>query len=213
MIIGGALMGCAASIREIVKERAIYQREHGIGLSRSAYMFSKLVVLTVITSVQGLILGLLGLVLLPPPDQSVVIPVADGSKMAVAVVAVTVVSMIIGLLISAMIGNADRGMPLLVLVVMAELVLCGGMFGVQGRVPLEYLAWLSPSRWAYAMGASTVDLNDLRRSLRAARGPNVGLPGQQLGGCRGCVRRPGDRAGDPARDPAQRLDPHHKAGK
>jgi hypothetical protein len=73
--------------------------------------------------------------------------------------------MIVGLLISAAIGNADRGMPFLVLVVMAELVLCGGMFSVYGRVPLEYLAWLSPSRWAYAMGASTVDLNDLRRSF------------------------------------------------
>ena len=60
LIIGGGLMGCAASIREIVKERAIYQREHGIGLSRGAYLFSKLVVLTVVTSLQGLILGLLG---------------------------------------------------------------------------------------------------------------------------------------------------------
>jgi ABC transport system ATP-binding/permease protein len=164
LIIGGALMGCAASIREIVKERAIYQREHGIGLSRAAYLFSKLLVLTVITSLQGLILGLLGGVLLPPPDQSLVIPLPR-VEVAVAVVAVTVVSMIIGLLASATIGNADRGMPLLVLVVMAELVLCGGMFGVNGRVPLEYLAWLSPSRWAYAMGASTVDLNDLRRSF------------------------------------------------
>jgi ABC transport system ATP-binding/permease protein len=164
LIIGGALMGCAASIREIVKERAIYQREHGIGLSRAAYLFSKLLVLTVITSLQGLILGLLGGVLLPPPDQSLVIPLPR-VEVAVAVVAVTVVSMIIGLLISATIGNADRGMPLLVLVVMAELVLCGGLFGVNGRVPLEYLAWLSPSRWAYAMGASTVDLNDLRRSF------------------------------------------------
>jgi ABC transport system ATP-binding/permease protein len=164
LIIGGALMGCASSIREIVKERAIYQREHGIGLSRGAYLFSKLVVLTVITSLQGLILGLLGGVLLPAPDQSVLIP-WPRLEVSLAVVAVTVVSMIIGLLISATIGNADRGMPLLVLVVMAELVLCGGMFGVRGRVPLEYLAWLSPSRWAYAMGASTVDLNDLRRSL------------------------------------------------
>jgi ABC-type multidrug transport system ATPase subunit len=164
LIIGGALMGCASSIREIVKERAIYQREHGIGLSRSAYMFSKLVVLTVITSLQGLILGLLGGVLLPPPDQSVVLP-WHRVEVSLAVVAVTVVSMIIGLLISATIGNADRGMPLLVLVVMAELVLCGGLFSVKGRVPLEYLAWLSPSRWAYAMGASTVDLNDLRRSF------------------------------------------------
>jgi ABC transport system ATP-binding/permease protein len=164
LIIGGALMGCAASIREIVKERAIYQREHAIGLSRAAYLCSKLVVLTVITSLQALILGLLGGVLLPPADQSVIIP-WPRVEVAVAVVAVTVVSMIIGLLISAMIGNADRGMPLLVLVVMAELVLCGGMFSVRDRVPLEYLAWLSPSRWAYAMGASTVDLNDLRRSF------------------------------------------------
>jgi ABC transport system ATP-binding/permease protein len=170
LIIGGGLMGCAASIREIVKERAIYQREHGIGLSRGAYLASKLVVLTALTTVQGLILGFLGVVGLPPPDQSVVLP-WPRVEVAVAVVAVTVVSMMIGLLISAMIGNADRGMPPLVLVVMAELVLCGGMFGVKGRVPLEQLAWLSPSRWAYAMAASTVDLNDLRRTAGGDEDP------------------------------------------
>lgn len=170
LIIGGGLMGCAASIREIVKERAIYQREHGIGLSRGAYLASKLVVLTAITTIQGLILGFLGPIGLPPPDQSVLIP-WPRAEIAVAVVAVTVVSMMIGLLISAMIGNADRGMPLLVLVVMAELVLCGGMFGVKGRIPLEQLAWLSPSRWAYAMAASTVDLNDLRRTAGGDQDP------------------------------------------
>ncbi|WP_425294037.1 ABC transporter permease, partial [Mycobacterium attenuatum] len=60
LIIGGALMGCAASIREIVKEQAIYRREHGIGLSASAYLASKLVVLTALTTIQGLILGFLG---------------------------------------------------------------------------------------------------------------------------------------------------------
>ncbi|OBJ49399.1 FHA domain-containing protein [Mycobacterium sp. 1423905.2] len=164
LIIGGALMGCAASIREIVKEQAIYRREHGIGLSGGAYLASKLAVLTVLTTVQGLVLGFLGPAFLPPADQSVVLPWPI-LEIAVAVVAVTVVSMMIGLLISALIGNADRGMPLLVLVVMAELVLCGGMFGVRGRVPLEQLAWLSPSRWAFAMSASTVDLNDLRRTI------------------------------------------------
>ncbi|SOX55446.1 ABC transporter ATP-binding protein, partial [Mycobacterium ahvazicum] len=170
LIIGGALMGCAASIREIVKERAIYQREHGIGLSRVAYLASKVVVLTALTTLQGLILGFLGVVGLPPPDQAVVLP-WPRAEVAMAVVAVTVVSMLIGLLISAMIGNADRGMPLLVLVVMAELVLCGGMFGVKGRIPLEQLAWLSPSRWAYAMAASTIDLDDLRRTAGGDEDP------------------------------------------
>ncbi|MBW0019137.1 MAG: ATP-binding cassette domain-containing protein [Mycobacterium sp.] len=182
LIIGGGLMGCAASIREIVKERAIYQREHGIGLSRGAYLASKLVVLTALTTAQGLIVGFLGALFRPGPDQSALLPCPEGHicplggpfprvEIAIAVVAVTVVSMIIGLLISAIIGNADRGMPLLVLVVMAELILCGGMFGVAGRPPLEQLAWLSPSRWAFAMGASTVDLNDLRRSLGSDEDP------------------------------------------
>ncbi len=168
LVIGGALMGLAASIREIVKERAIYQREHGIGLSRAAYMFSKLVVLTVLTALQGLVLGLLGPYFKPEPDESVVVL---GSvvlfpprvEIALAVVAVTVVSMIIGLVISAMISNADRGMPFLVMVVMAELVLSAGMFPLHGRALLEQLSWLSPSRWAFAMGASTVYLNGLKK--------------------------------------------------
>ena len=84
------------------------------------------------------------------------------AEVAAAVVAVTVVSMILGLLISSLISNADRGMPLLVLVVMAQLVLCGGMFAVKDRIPLEQLAWLSPSRWAYAMAGSSLGVNYIR---------------------------------------------------
>ncbi|BBX72567.1 FHA domain-containing protein [Mycobacterium shinjukuense] len=167
LIIGGALMGAAAAIREIVKEQAIYRREHAIGLSAGAYLASKLVVLGALTTLQGLLLGFLGPAFLPPPDTCLLWPSGSDTlkqhigsvEVAVAVVAVTVVSMMIGLLISALIGNADRGMPLLVLVVMAQLVLCGGMFPVHHRPPLEQLAWLSPSRWAYAMGASTIGVN------------------------------------------------------
>ncbi|MFQ2879949.1 ABC transporter permease, partial [Mycobacterium sp. MS3] len=102
--------------------------------------------------------------------QSVVVP-WPRFEVALAVVAVTLVSMILGLLISALISNADRGMPLLVVVVMAELILCGGMFPVKDRIPLEQLSWLSPSRWAYAMAASTVDLNDLRRTAGGDQDP------------------------------------------
>jgi ABC-type multidrug transport system ATPase subunit/pSer/pThr/pTyr-binding forkhead associated (FHA) protein len=158
LIICGVLMGCASSIREIVKEQAIFRREHGIGLSGSAYLASKLVVLTALTTMQGLILGFLGVVGFPPPEKPVLLHSAR-LEIAVAVVAVTVVSMIIGLLISALVSNADRAMQFLVLVVIAQLVLCGGLFAVKGRVPLEQLSWLSPSRWAYAMTASTVDMN------------------------------------------------------
>jgi ABC transport system ATP-binding/permease protein len=151
-------------------------------------------------------------VFLPGPDESLVLP-WPRAETAVAVVAVTVVSMMIGLLISAMIGNADRGMPLLVLVVMAELVLCGGMFGVRGRPPLEQLAWLSPSRWAYAMGASTVDLNSLKRNAHADMDPMWDFEPKRwliaLGACTvqalALVILLAIRL--------RRLDPQHKAGK
>ena len=160
LIVEGALMGCAASVREIVKEQAIYRREHGIGLSRVAYLCSKLVVLSVLTGLQGLVLALLGTLGLPGPDDPLLIHPGK-IEIAAAVIAVTVVSMIIGLLISAVIDNADRGMPLLVLVVIAELVFSSGLFPVHDRPPLEQLSWLSPSRWAYAMGAATANLNAL----------------------------------------------------
>ena len=86
--------------------------------------------------------------------------------------------MIIGLLISAMIGNADRGMPLLVLVVMAELVLCGGMFGVRGRFALG----VSSVAVAVAVGLrdGRFDHRSQPSSLRGGRGrgSDVGSQGR-----------------------------------
>jgi ABC transport system ATP-binding/permease protein len=158
LILGGALMGIAASIRELVKERPVYRRERAIGLSLGAYLASKLLVLGVIAAAQGAVFTLLALLGRNDPDSAVLL----GSpllEVLVAVVAVTVVTMIVGLLISAAIDNADRGMPLLVLVLMLELVVSGGLFPVHGRPVLEQLAWLVPSRWAFGMGAVTIDLN------------------------------------------------------
>ncbi|MCF7553398.1 FHA domain-containing protein [Pseudonocardia sp. WMMC193] len=166
LILGGALMGIAASIRELVKERPVYVRERAIGLSIPAYLLSKLAVLGLITGLQAAVFTLLALVGRRMPDDAVLL----GSgllEVLLAVVGVTVATMLIGLVVSAAIGNADRGMPLLVLVLMVELVVSGGLFPVFDRPGLEQFAWLVPSRWAYAMGAVTADLN-----LTAREGPD-----------------------------------------
>jgi ABC-type multidrug transport system ATPase subunit len=158
LVLGGALMGIAASIRELVKERPVYRRERAIGLSLSAYLTSKLLVLGVVTAVQAAVFTVLALLGHRPPDAAVVLG-SGVVEVLLAVVAVSVLTMVVGLVISAFIDNADRGMPLLVLVLMLQLVVSGGLFPVHGRAVLEQVAWLVPSRWAYAMGASTVDLN------------------------------------------------------
>ena len=49
-------------------------------------------------------------------------------------------------------------MPLLVVSLMLQLVLCGGMVPVTDRIGLDQMSWAVPSRWGYAAQASTVDL-------------------------------------------------------
>ncbi len=157
LILGACLMGTAASLREFVKERDIYQRERGIGLSSGAYVASKLVVLAGVVSVQAVVLAVLGTAGRAAPDHAVALPNAR-LEVVVAVLAVAVTSMLIGLLVSALVANADRTMPLLVLVVMAQLVLSGGFVPVAGRMILEQLAWFAPARWSFAAAASTSEL-------------------------------------------------------
>jgi ABC-type multidrug transport system ATPase subunit/pSer/pThr/pTyr-binding forkhead associated (FHA) protein len=162
LIIGAALMGAAASIRELVKERTIYQRERAVGLSVGAYLASKIVVLALITALQVTVFTLLSLLGRNAPDDPLVLT-AGHVEVFVAVLAAGLVTMLIGLLISAVIDNADQGMPLLVLMVMAQLVFSGGLFALHGRPVLEQLAWLAPSRWAFAMTAATSQLTKLSR--------------------------------------------------
>lgn len=157
LVMGATLMGTAASIRELVKERAIYRRERAIGLSIPAYFASKLVLLGVVTALQATVFTVLGL--LGHNDIDDPLLVDPGTvEILVAVLAVTFASMLTGLLISAAIDNADRGMPLMVVLIMVQLVLCGGLFSVYGRPVLEQIAWLVPARWGYSMAAASAGL-------------------------------------------------------
>lgn len=95
IVLGATLMGSASAVREIVKERAIYMRERSIGLSSVAYLWSKLVVLGLITSLQAVLLTVLSLVGRP----GIIDPLLFGStvvELAVAVVVLTFVCAIFG---------------------------------------------------------------------------------------------------------------------
>jgi len=157
LVLGGALMGMASSMRELVKERSIYLRERAIGLSSEAYLAAKITVLGAVALLQGATFAVLSLVGRQGPDRAVLLG-SGKLEIGVAVVAVTLSSMVVGLLISTLISNADRGMPLLVVVVMLQMVLSGGLFALGKSVGLDQISWIVPSRWAYAMGAVTMNL-------------------------------------------------------
>lgn len=157
IVLGSTLMGSASAVREIVKERAIYLRERSIGLSGGAYLWSKLVVLGVIASLQAILLTVLSLVGRPGITDPLIFG-ATIPELAVAVVALTFVCAIFGLVISAYVNNADKAMPLLVLMTMIQLVLCGGLVPLSGRPVLDQVSWVVPARWGFSMVASSTDL-------------------------------------------------------
>jgi hypothetical protein len=159
MVLCACFMGMANSVREIVKERAIYRRERAIGLSRTAYVGSKILVLTLITVLQSIPFTLIGLIGREPPH-----PLALGNSLVECLIAVIVVSLssaMLGLVISALVDNADKTMPLLVLITMAQLVFSGGILPVHGKPGLEQISVLAPARWGFAALSSVGDLNTI----------------------------------------------------
>lgn len=159
LCVGGVLTGAANAVRELVKERTIYQRERAVGLSRSAYLMSKVVVLGTITVLQAVVLtlvALLGVDLNAPGGEGVLMPPLVEITVAVALLAFT--AMMLGLLVSALVRKEEVTMPLLVLLAIVQVVFCGALLKLDGVPGLEQLSWLVPSRWALGAMAGTVGL-------------------------------------------------------
>ncbi|MEV8318542.1 FHA domain-containing protein [Streptomyces sp. NPDC059900] len=159
LCVGGVLTGAANAVRELVKERVIYRRERAVGLSRSAYLMSKVVVLGTITVLQAVVLtlvALLGVDLNAPGGEGVLMPPLVEITLAVALLAFT--AMMLGLLVSALVRKEEVTMPLLVLLAIVQVVFCGALLKLHGVPGVEQLAWLVPSRWALGAMAGTIGL-------------------------------------------------------
>ncbi|MER5432494.1 FHA domain-containing protein [Streptomyces sp. NPDC002588] len=160
LCVGGVLTGAANAVRELVKERVIYQRERAVGLSRSAYLMSKVAVLGTVTVVQAVVLtlvALLGVDLNAPGGEGVLMPPLVEITVAVALLAFT--AMMLGLLISALVRKEEVTMPLLVLLAIVQVVFCGALLTLDGVPGLQQLSWLVPSRWALGAMAGTIGLS------------------------------------------------------
>lgn len=152
LIVAACLMGTALAIRELVGERPIFKREYAVGLSPGVYFISKVLVLGTAGFVQGLLVTFLATVGLPGADGDI-----GTLRVAIAIASLTFTMVVIGLALSAVVTSTEQTMPALVGMVMVQLVLSGALFEIAGRVLLEQIAWLSPSRWGYAAAASAMD--------------------------------------------------------
>ncbi len=160
-----AFMGTALTIRDLVGERAIFQREQAVGLSTTAYLLAKTLVFCGFAILQSAIVTAIVVGGKGAPARGAVLlghsTVAATVELFITVAGTCVASAVLGLAISSLVRSSEQIMPLFVVAVMAQLVLCGGMVPVTGRLGLDQLSWLMPARWGYAAAASTVDVRHL----------------------------------------------------
>jgi ABC transport system ATP-binding/permease protein len=160
-----AFMGTALTIRDLVGERAVFQREQAVGLSPTAYLLAKTAVFCGFAVLQSAIITTIVVVGKGMPTRGAVLfghsNLGATVELFTTVAATCVASAILGLAISSLVRSSEQIMPLFVVAVMAQLVLCGGMVPVTGRLGLDQLSWLMPARWGYAAASSTVDVRHL----------------------------------------------------
>lgn len=153
-------MGSALSVRDIVSERAIYGRERAVGLAPTSYTASKLIVMGLQTLLQAAILTTAVSLGKPGPDHGVVTD-SGIPELVLAIWLTAWTSALLGEVGSALVKSGEQTVPLLVVLVMAQLVFSGGMIPVTGRDSLELVSMIFPGRWGFSAAASDIGLNDL----------------------------------------------------
>ncbi|WP_406471807.1 FHA domain-containing protein [Streptomyces hirsutus] len=159
LAVGACFAGAANSVRELIKERVIYERERATGLSRSAYLMSKVFVLGMVTVLQGLLVGVIGFSSRELPEEGLVLGGFTLLELSLPIMALGFTSMMFGLIISALVKTAEKTMPLLVMFAIIQVVFTGCLFALHGTVGVNQFSFLMPSRWAVAASGATLDFN------------------------------------------------------
>ncbi|HEY4793963.1 MAG TPA: ABC transporter permease, partial [Mycobacterium sp.] len=171
--IGAVFLGTALTVRDLVGERMIFQRERAVGLSASAYLMAKVVVYSTAALIGTAVMVAIMTIGKGAPAHGGALlghGVAHGVVelyLGLALTAIT--SAMVGLTLSSLARSTEQVLPMLVVAIMVSMVLAGGLIPVTGRLVLDQMAWFVPARWGFAASASTVDLNSVEAGLPVDR--------------------------------------------
>jgi hypothetical protein len=165
--LAGSVLGAAAGLREIVKERTILDRERATGLSLAAYLFSKATVIGFACLLQAILLTVLSTARAAGPPDGALLPFGR-VELILGAAAMTFAGMTLGLLISSLVATSEQAMGLIVLVIIFEYLLSGAAVDLSGKPFLQVPAYVAGSNWGVAAMSSTSNLPLLDRCGSAA---------------------------------------------
>ncbi len=147
-IIVALFLGLTVSAEEIFRDRKILKREKFLNLSRSSYLMSKVIILTLISAIQAFLFLIVGNTILEINGMYF--------EYWLVLFSTFVLANMIGLNVSSAFNSAVTIYILIPFILIPMMALGGAMFsfdklnnifGTIGRVP--FIAEFMPSRWAY----------------------------------------------------------------
>lgn len=192
LVLSVTYLGASNAVREIVKERSVFDRERALGVLPSAYVGSKLVVLVAITIGQSFLLVFIGLASAgtPPSDALWRVLVSTRLELFVVIALTGASAVALGLLISSVVSNTDKAMTLLPVTLLAMYLLSGGPTALDDKPVLREVSYVNSAQWGYAASAK---IADAERLLECA-GPDTGADPGRSARCRASFDRSGSRA-------------------
>lgn len=155
-------VGMLNAIQEICKERTIMKREYMTGLSLSAYVSSKIIVLGILCLIQSaMIMGVFSLMVGLPEEGIMLHPFFE---LLVTTFITAISSTAMGLFVSSLFTNADRAMTVAPILLMPQILFSGLIFKLSGAT--EIFSWIAVCRWSMEGYGTTANLNDLPLRLQ-----------------------------------------------
>ena len=147
-------IGLSNSIREIVKEAAIYFRERLLNLGILPYFTSKLLIRGGLALVQTVLIAGVVLLVFDAPESDL-IPWYLG--FAITTFLTLLASTSLSLMLSAFVKTENEGNGILPLIMIPQIIFSGVLFNLEGWS--SKLSWLMLSRWSIGAYGSLADVN------------------------------------------------------
>jgi ABC-type multidrug transport system ATPase subunit/ABC-type multidrug transport system permease subunit len=150
-------VGLSTSVREIVKEAAIYARERLINLGLMPYIGSKFFIQAGIAILQTLLIAIAILVGFQPPTEALI---SWPAGLFVTSLLTLLASISLSLTISAMVKSENEANNVLPLVMIPQIIFSGVLFELNSGVS-SWLSWLTISRWSVGAYGTLADVNGM----------------------------------------------------
>jgi ABC-type multidrug transport system ATPase subunit/pSer/pThr/pTyr-binding forkhead associated (FHA) protein len=208
--------GTSVAAREIIRERAVYNRERMVNLGLLPYVASKLFVLSMIVGAQCLLLfGSLKLMdiagMMKMPGE------LGGVPQLIIMIITGMVGIALGLLVSAAVKTSEMATSLVPLILIPQ-ILFSGLVGVP-KGPARVLSLFMPASWAFDEMKRLSTLDTLREDGSDPKGPNEGrglykhiedLNDRNIAKAKKDIRKYKDDAEDNSKDFEKKMDDYQK---